>query len=255
MIRKLYRRLLPDETRYWLYKLRNQHAFDELRTVVYPSPKGDFSLRGFDRLECIFVHVTKTAGTAVAKTLLGELPYHYTAWQYRVIYGRRTFDDYFKFAFVRNPWDRLHSAYAYLRGGGWNEDDRQWFSRNLSGIDDFNAFVLEWLEPERLRSHVHLWPQVDFLFDRRGECLLDCLGYFESLEEDFQRVCARLGVERELRHENPSNKPDYREVYSPDAIERVGHLYADDVRRFGYTFEGLARRKSVADGRLVDAGS
>ena len=240
--------MIPPETRYRIYKLRHPREFQELRKVVYPSPKGDFSLRSFDRLECIFVHVTKSAGTSVAKALFGELPYHYTAWQYRVIYGRRTFQRYFKFAFVRNPWDRLHSAYSYLASGGWNEQDRLWFQKNLGDLPDFNSFVMDWLAPERLQSHPHFWPQVEFLCDRRGRVLVDFLGYFETLRSDFNHVAHKLGGVGQLAHENPSGKPDYREVYTAEAREKVGRVYASDVCRFGYEFGGVRKRDPLAGG-------
>lgn len=124
-MRKLYYALIPYEYRYWFYKFRHAKDFWELRQKVNPSPKGDFSLRSFDHYRYLFIHITKTAGTSVAISLFGELPYHYTAVQYRVIYGRKTFNRYFKFAFVRNPWDRLYSAYSFLKNGGWNNEDRQ----------------------------------------------------------------------------------------------------------------------------------
>ncbi len=245
-LRSAYHGLVSPEARYWVYKLRNPQEFRRLREVVHPSPKGDFSLRSFDRLHCIFVHVTKAAGTAVAKTLFGELPYHYTAWQYRVIYGRRTFRRYFKFAFVRNPWDRLHSAYSFLASGGWNESDARWYEENLGHLSDFNSFVMDWLAPDRLHAHVHFWPQRDFLCDHRGRLLVDFLGHFETLHADFDHVARELGLTRSLARENASGKRDYRGVYTLEAREKVARLYAFDIRQFGYDFDGV--REGAAEG-------
>lgn len=252
-IHNLYCTLLPYELRFWLYKVRNRQAIHELRSTVFPSPKGDFSLRAFDRYQCLFIHITKSAGTSVAKSLFGELPYHYTAIQYRVIFGRKDFNRYFKFAFVRNPWDRLYSAYSYLKGGGWNDQDCKWYQENLATFPDFNTFVLQWLGPQRLRSHLHLAPQSDFICDARGNPLLDYLGYFETLPDDFSYISKRLGIEAELDHVNASQRAGYREVYTPEVIDKVRHLYWKDIENFGYDFSDLKCRKAVFHGRFVRA--
>src|SRR5262249_28630742 len=154
------------------------------------------------------------AGTSVAKSLFGELPYHYTAWEYRVIFGRSDFNSYFKFAFVRNPWDRLYSAYSYLKDGGWNENDRIWAAENLAEISDFNVFVNEWLTPERLDAHIHFWPQSRFICDGAGRPLIDYLGYFEMIENDFNHVAKRMQVPATLEHVNASKRNDYQSAYN-----------------------------------------
>ena len=166
--RKLYNTVLSREIRLYLYKIRHLSDHRRLRTVVHPSAKGDFSLKPFDQHKCIFIHITKTAGTSVAKSLFNYLPYHYTAIDYRVIYGRKTFDEYFKFAFVRNPWDRLYSAYRYLKSGGWNNDDELWTKQNLADIDSFASFVKQWLNKENIMKHKHFWPQHIFICDNKN---------------------------------------------------------------------------------------
>ena len=250
-MRKLYHALVSNELRFQLYKLRRPNEFRNIRSRVKPSPKGDFSLRAFDRHECLFIHITKCAGTSVAKSLFGELPKHYTAIQYRVIFGRRTFNRYFKFAFVRNPWDRLYSAYSYLKGGGWSQWDHEWFQKNIGHALDFNSFVLEWLQPKRVRSHIHFRPQTDFICDSRGRPLLDHLGYFETLREDFRHITCILGLKTQLVHVNASKRFDYRSVYTEDAIEKVRKLYYRDIIDLGYDFDGIKEHMTVCGGKLV----
>ena len=253
MIRALYYALVPRDQRYLFYKLRHPAEFRELRQKVFPSSKGNFSLRPFDQYRCLFIHITKSAGTSVAKSLFGYLPYHYTARQYQVIFGRRAFNSYFKFAFVRNPWDRLFSAYSYLRGGGWNDQDRQWYEDNISHLPDFNSFVLDWLDSKRLRSHLHLSPQSDFICDRKGRLLLDYLGYFETLHGDFVHIAQVLGIEAQLDHVNASKSKDYRTIYLTEAIDKVSNLYSQDIDNFGYNFNGIANRMHIRDRKFIAA--
>lgn len=253
LLRDLYNKLIPKETRFWFYKLRHRQELEALKTKVHPSAKGDFSLRRYVEHQCVFVHVTKAAGTSLALSLFGELPYHYTAQEYRVIYGRRDFNRFFKFTFVRNPWDRLYSAYAYLKGGGWNSQDAEWAATHLAEIDSFDEFVMKWLTPERLHAHIHLWPQCDFVCDRHGKPIIDHLGYFETIQQDFDFVCRRLQLPQcDLKHTNSSKRAGYQDVYSQAAIEKVARLYAQDIANFGYRFTGM-NRMQVAGGRFVSA--
>ncbi len=239
--RSLYRRLVPYETRYWLYKQRHKSEFIDLRSRVNQSAKGNFSLRKYDQLQCIFVHITKTAGTSVATGMFGELPYHYTSVQYRVIFGRKIFADYFKFAFVRNPWDRLYSAWKFLKQGGWDEKDAVWAKEHLGEFSDFNDFVLNWLTPESKFSYLHFWPQCCFITDRHGNCLIDFIGYYEELTRDFNLVSEKIGVKTQLPHINPSKKDDYRTVYTSESINRVASIYREDIERLGYQFDSFDR--------------
>jgi hypothetical protein len=251
MIKKLYHALFSDETRFWIYKLRHKAEVKSLRSVVNPSDKGDFSLRSYDKYECIFVHITKSAGTSVATSLFGQLPYHYTASQYRVIFGRKCFDKYYKFAFVRNPWDRLYSAYSYLKGGGWNDKDQAWTDDNIAHITNFNDFVLDWLNLERLNSHIHFWPQSKFLCDSKGEPIVDKLYYFETIQTDFSHVTNKLQLDKVLQNTNASKRESYRIVYNSESIAKVYELYKQDIENFGYHFDSYDR-KDIVEGRFVE---
>lgn len=250
MFKKLYKKIVPKELRLWFYKTRHKEEIIALRNRVHPSPKGDFSLAPFDEHKCIFIHITKTAGTSVALGLFGYLPYHYQAWQYRGFYGRKTYKEYFKFAFVRNPWDRLYSAFCYLKGGGWNDEDRIWAESNLQGIDDFNEFVLGWLNSERLKAHIHFWPQHEFICNRSGEPMIDYLAYFETISDDYQVVSSKISTSKELVHKNASKRFGYKDIYIPESIEKVASLYSKDIALFGYEFDSFDR-KYVRNGKFT----
>lgn len=248
-LRKCYESLVPYEKRYQFYKFRHPKEFIELRKKINPSPKGDFSLKPFDEYQAIFVHITKTAGTAVAKSLLGYLPYHYTAIEYRVIYGKDTFNSYFKFAFVRNPWDRLYSAYRYLKAGGWNAEDREWANANLSSYNDFNEFVIDWLSAENIRKHIHFKPQYEFIYDDKGNLLIDYIGYFETINEDFNAIGHKLGINTKLATHNANPGQCYTEIYNEQSKQRVAEIYCNDIERFGYRFDGIEKRNNGEPGR------
>ena len=244
VFRQIYNIIFPYETRLWLYKQRHREQYHKLRNRINPSKKGDFSLKPYDANKCIFVHITKTAGTSVAKSLFGFLPYHYTAIDYRVIFGRENFNNYFKFAFVRNPWDRLYSAYRYLKSGGWDDKDKLWSETNLGQFSDFNTFVKQWVSTENIKKHLHFRPQCYFVCDKKGRLLIDYLAYFETINDDFEIICNRLGLHTELGRHNANPGNNYRDIYDEESKEIVASVYSMDIRLFGYDFNGIKERQT-----------
>lgn len=245
LARDIYRRIIPRETRMRVHKLFHLKGMKELRTSVFSSEKGDFSLKPYDENQCIFIHITKTAGTSVATGLFGYLPYHYTAIDYRVIYGRKTFDQYYKFAFVRNPWDRLYSAYRYLKSGGWNQDDKLWTERNLGEINSFSEFVKTWVCEKNICKHRHFWPQHQFICDEKKRLLVDHLAYFETLTADFNEICSILNIDTQLARHNTNPGNDYRDAYDDVSRKIVANVYASDIELFGYDFDHIVKRKII----------
>ena len=124
---------------------------------------------------CIFTHVPKTAGKSVRYLFgLPEFEHDYKPDGRRIEYGfgnRRLFEfvnekyfsEYFKFAFVRNPFDRIVSAYFYLENGGCNEVDKRFREEHLAPYKgDFGAFVEDL---SRLLTASHFQPQVVWVCD------------------------------------------------------------------------------------------
>lgn len=244
LLRAAYHRLVPTARRKDLHRWLHAGEYRALRTAVFPSPKGTFSLRRCDDLRAIFVHTPKAAGTSVALSIFGELPYHYMAADYIAIFGRRTFEAYFTFTFVRNPWDRLYSAYTFLSRGGWDEKDKAWAAEHLSPYRDFADFVRRGLERPEIQAFMHFIPQHEFVCDRRGRVLVKHVGYFETIADDYRIISRRIGVDADLAHTNRSTEADYRGRYDDETRHIVGKVYARDIALFGYDFDGVRSRIS-----------
>ncbi|WP_306253734.1 sulfotransferase family 2 domain-containing protein [Parvularcula sp. IMCC14364] len=185
----------------------------------------------------IFIHLPKTAGTSVSKALDLPSSRHIPAEEYRKSNPDK-FEKFFKFAFVRNPYDRLLSSYAFLRDGGMNDDDAQFARRYVQIYPSFEHFLIEGLANcVEIQAWVHFRPQVTFVCDKPGRNLMDFTGRYERLAEDYANVAAHLGRPGELPFTNNSRRGDYREVYTPTMIDVVSRLYASDLKIFGYGFE------------------
>ncbi|WP_289031851.1 sulfotransferase family protein [uncultured Paraglaciecola sp.] len=222
-----------------------------------------------DKYKCVFVHIPKAAGQSVEHYFLKShnlswveraallLKYnpdpnrgperlaHLTAREY-IEYDyieKNKFSSYFKFSFVRNPWDRIVSEYNY----------RDYY-KNMT----FSEFITKGLPHKSKYSddYRHLIPQYDFLYDDKGKLLVDYVGRFEKLQDDFDHVCAQLGFsDTQLPHTNSSkiessltsrdlltktknNKKHklYTDYYDDVTRKLVEIMYLKDIEAFGYKF-------------------
>jgi hypothetical protein len=201
----------------------------------------------------IFVAVPKTATHAVRKALRPHLgpddleqvglfearrfPFketagirhgHISTRQIRPILGADTFDGYFKFAFVRNPFDRFVSYCSFIaRENGA-------FARDPGG---FMRHVVDTLRPVQ---HILYRPQWELLADADKRLQVDEVGRHESMQASFDAICARIGIpSAPLERANESARDDYRRYYTPELIDRVGRQYQDDLDLFGYRFDDV----------------
>jgi hypothetical protein len=136
------------------------------------------------------------------------------------------FDGFFKFAFVRNPWDWQLSIYHFVRQLTEHPDHA--FFQTFQRFEDYLDWRVHTAGPEL---------QSEFVTDESGELLVDFLGRYESLAEDFARVCERVGIDAPLPHRNASVHGDFRDYYTPATEALVREAYAEDVERFGYRFD------------------
>ena len=231
-----YRLPLPLQHAIYRSVLRRRYVHErQLRRI---DTEG-YSLKPFDAHRCIFIHIPKTAGISVSTSLFGSLGGgHRSARKYRLILGQERYGEYFKFTFVRNPWDRLVSAFCYLKDGGLTAADRGFSLRHLARFDTFDAFVRHWLERRNLHHAIHFVPQHEFICLPQGTISVDFIGRFETLASDFAQVAQRLGIECTLRHHNRTaiKRHDYRAYYNEQTRAIVANVYAEDIALLDYEF-------------------
>ncbi len=135
------------------------------------------------------------------------------------------FANYFKFAFVRNPFDRFISycAFATSREGSFERDPQRVMRHFL------------FIAPPH--QHIIFRPQHLFLTDRDGRLLADMLGKVEEMQPSYDAICARIGIpSTPLDHANRSRRSNYRDYYDQELIDGVAKIYARDLELFGYDY-------------------
>jgi hypothetical protein len=228
----------------------------------------------------IFVHIPKTAGQSIETYFLNLMG---LSWENRSSFllrpnhdprcgppalahlriveymdlgyvSPKIFNTYFKFAFVRNPWDRMVSEYKY-----------RWLGKGIKFKDFlFNHFP----QPGWNDHYIHIMPQYSFLCDNAGNIAVDFIGQYERLQSDFNEVCNNTGVlpgrlplvNRSSDHRNKilpaginriakmlfpfrngtvaTKSANYTEYYDNESKDYVAELYRQDIEIFGYRFEG-----------------
>jgi hypothetical protein len=209
----------------------------------------------------LFVHIAKTGGTSVRAALerhrwadpwywpmflcsrfshlsghriATKLPRHAKVIAAKELLPREFFEGLFKFAFVRNPWDLQVSSFHHIRR------ERPHY---LGGHEDFEGFLRWKLDPGRpYQYHVDtsIELQSDYLIDLRGQVVVDFIGRYERLHDDFQTACGRIGIPAPpLPHSRAATDrgKDYRGYYTDDTAALVAQHFARDIELLDYRFD------------------
>ncbi|QFU77695.1 chondroitin 4-O-sulfotransferase [Halioglobus maricola] len=228
-------RLMPAQERKMLLSYAPQYQQRHIERII----KGKAIYQPcFDDHKALFIHVPKSAGRSVVRGMFDVKSVEHAPADWYQQLDPDKYRRYFKFTFVRNPWDRALSAYTYLHKGGSaaSEEDSHW-SEFVRSFESFDAFVLDWMTPENIRRNALFTPQIVFLRNMFGQIDMDYVGRFENLQEDFISIAQALGVERTLPHLNQSRSEPYQTAYSMDSRQRVAQVYAEDIDAFGYRYD------------------
>lgn len=201
-------------------------------------PYSDFEVE----TNTIYVHIPKAAGNSICRTIyqINHGLGHDKARHYAGVDPRR-FESSFKFSFVRNPYDRLVSAFHYLKGQpfGWN--DAHFRDEYLSPYSTFEDFVLA-LDDDRCWELISRWthftPQIEFVCGEDRRVIVDFVGRFEQLDQDVMYVTEQLGLEASpLERVNVSKRGDWMDYYTERAQRIVMRRFRSDFEVFGYPMD------------------
>jgi len=148
---------------------------------------------------------------------------HISVQQLRPHLPKGMWDDYFKFGFVRNPYDRFVSAYFFLTR-----------NHRAPGQDD-TAQMKALFKAERFHRMVHAVPQSHLIANRKGEIGLDFIGRYEDLQGGYDQVCSTIGVPTTaLTRKNTSDHEAFGHYYDEELRRAVANFYQQDFELLGY---------------------
>jgi hypothetical protein len=130
-------------------------------------------------------------------------------------------DTYYKFCFIRDPYDKIISA--------WNH------------INRFNIPFKNYLRLDKTCNDVeymHMFmPQVRNIINEKGIININYIGYFETLENDFQEILKNIGIKNIIHEvEKKMNKREHNpfyEYYDQDVLDKVNFFLKEDFAKLG----------------------
>ena len=148
---------------------------------------------------------------------------HISAREIRPVLGDQAFRSYFKFAFVRNPFDRFVSYCAFMgREGGAFEAAPRDFMKQVAA------------DPGTL-DHLLFRPQHEFITDENGRLALDYMGRTEDVQGSFEAICRKLKLPASsVGRVNSSRHRPYAEYYDDALAGTVREIYRRDFELFAY---------------------
>lgn len=181
----------------------------------------------------IFIHNPKTGGSAIEEAFCG-IPgtkkiggKHMNLTNLSNKFSKHRFNQYQSFAFVRNPWDRVVSLYAFYKA-----QKRFKESQTPNHDDTFDTWVTR-VFYKQPTSHNELCVQCHWTKD------VNYVGYFEMLEDEYIRICTSLNIKplNKLNRVNATEHKPYTKMYNDTTINIVGDYFKRDIDAYGYTFE------------------
>jgi hypothetical protein len=141
---------------------------------------------------------------------------HIPAKQIKRLIDPEIWNHYYKFCFVRNPWDRAISTY--------------YWEIYHNKVDDFEAI----LTPKKLQENWNI-------YTIQNKIAVDFVGKFESLATDLQQVCDRIGLEWDgwlpkAKGQVRGDRRPYQAVLTPEQAAIVAQYAAPEIEQFGYRF-------------------
>ena len=166
-------------------------------------------------------------------------------------------NSYFKFVFIRNPWDWIVSEWKYqfqykklsIPYILHNPVATARYLKNYQRVEELNSkkvFTPE--DIDYLHAHLKKWfsvipnspglHQSHYVFDVGENKIVDFVGRFENIENDFEVIKDKLGLDISLPHLNSTKRDTYKTYFTEESKERVAQLWKRDIDNFSYKFDG-----------------
>ena len=186
------------------------------------------------QLPILFIHIPKTGGSSIKRLNFFKICKHFKHKPIAQIQNHKS-DYKYSFAVTRNPYDRVVSAFHYLKKGGRQVTLDLRMQRKLEKYTSFQEFVKDL----HLFIHdTHFKAQYTFVCDKNDRILVDYILENETLDQDIIKLYKKEGVPVENIHKvNTSKHDDYSKYYDDvNTKKTVYQIYKKDFDLFNYKY-------------------
>jgi len=151
-------------------------------------------------------------------------------------------NSYFKFCVIRNPFDKVISAYHFQTKALPNQP--RWYYYRRKAKKFFNQIFFNGISPAMKRDFKRWLIEGNMFIDKDKYFIGDemCMNYiiqYENLAQGIQEVCERLDIPFEparIPRFKVSNRPkkSYSAYYDQETIDLVTKLFEFEVKLFNY---------------------
>lgn len=189
-----------------------------------------------DRHKIIFFHIPKTGGTSIEKALIltskkdgygvheKKAMQHFDWKEYQSILGIKKYNQYYKFAVSRNPYQKVISDYFWLKYVAKINNDN--FQKKT--FDEYLNYC-EHIVKNKLYNltiyHDHFKPQYEFLYDSNNKLMINKILQFENFE--YVKKFVKIRYKANVEHTN-SNKNKQKLELTTTQKNKIYKIYEKD---------------------------
>jgi hypothetical protein len=152
-----------------------------------------------------------------------------------------SFNSYYKYSVVRNPWDRYFSFFKYYKMKADEHPESTAYRNDIERKQgEMASKLFRCKRPSRvLKLLIRKQPPHSyFLLNKNGECEFNKINLFENLKIGFEEFCYDIGIGLpDLKHANKSPESITKEeIYTQELIDMVAEKEKWVIDRFGYNY-------------------
>jgi hypothetical protein len=197
------------------------------------------------KINLLFIHIPKNAGTWVRRMLPGSNGGHDHVSLYEI---RKHYPDLVEkcttFAIVRNPWERVVSMYNFhfntnkMDIKGWGVYGMNILKKHhVKTFEDFVRLLFKHRANIRCLGEIVWEKQMYFITDDENSVIVDKIIRMENLHEEIRALFKEHGIKKKLPGKiNVSQSEPYQSYYNKETKLLVEITYAEDIAFTGYTF-------------------
>jgi len=157
----------------------------------------------------------------------------------------KDFEDYFKFCFIRNPWERMVSGFFFFLTNVYLDqlndmklkDNLEDIRKRMKEVDITKQkdIFFEWLSESNM--YITKNSQISWAYNSNGKNDFNFVGNISNIDFDWRRLCGIIDIKYEkLKVLNSTSHYHYSEYYNEKSYDWVDRYFKEDIDYFDYKF-------------------